>query len=43
MRMIGFAKMHHKLYVHENSKGSGKHFTPYSISINYMSVNKVND
>ena len=43
MRMIGFAKMHHRLYVIKNPKGPGKHFAPYLISINYVSVNKVND
>jgi len=43
MRMIGFAKMHHGLYVIENSKGSGKHFSPNSISINSVLVNKVNN
>jgi len=42
--MIGFAKMHHRLYVLENPKAPGKHFVPNSsISINYVSVNKVND
>ena len=41
MRMIGFAKMHHKLYVLENSKGPGKHFALDLISINFVSVNKV--
>jgi len=43
VRMIGFAKIHHRLYVLENSKGLGKHFAPDSISINSVSVNKVND
>ena len=43
MRMIDFAKMYHKLYVLENPKGPGKHFAPDSISINFVSVNKVND
>ena len=43
MRMIGFAKMHHGLYVLENPKGPGKHFAPDLISINFVSVNKVND
>jgi len=43
MRMIGFAKMHHRLYVLENPKGPGKQFTPTSISINSVFVNKVDD
>jgi len=43
MRMIGFAKMHHKLYVLENPMGPRKHFALDSISINFVSVNKVND
>jgi len=43
MRMIGFAKMHHRLYVFENPKGPGKHFALASISINSVSVNKVDD
>jgi len=41
--MIGFAKMYHRLYVLENPKGPGKHFAPDLISINSVSVNKVND
>jgi len=41
MRMIGFAKMHHRLNVLESPKGLGKHFAPTSISINLVSVNKV--
>jgi len=41
--MIGFAKMHHRLYVLENPKGPGKRFAPDLISLNYVSVNKVND
>jgi len=43
MRMIDFAKMHHKIYVLENPKGPGKHFSPNLILINYMSINKVDD
>jgi len=43
MRMIGFAKMHHGLYVFENPKGPGKHFSLYSISINSVSINKLDD
>jgi len=43
MRMIGFAKMHHRLYILENPKGPGKHFAPNLISINFVFVNKVND
>jgi len=43
MRMIGFAKIHYELYILENPKGLGKHFAPNSISINFVSVNKVND
>ena len=43
MRMIGFAKMHHGLYVLENPKGPRKHFALDLISINFVSVNKVND
>jgi len=35
--------MHQELYVLENPKGPGKHFVPYLISINFMSINKVND
>jgi len=34
MRMIGFAKMHHRLYVLENPKGPEKYFAPDLISIN---------
>jgi len=41
--MIGFAKMYHGLYVLENPKRPGKHFAPNSISINFVSVNKVDD
>jgi len=41
--MIGFAKMHHRLYVLENPKGPGKHFALNSILINFVFVNKVND
>jgi len=41
--MIGFAKMHHKLYVLEIPKGPGKHFIPASISINFVFINKVDD
>jgi len=41
--MTGFAKMHDELYVLENPKGLRKHFAPNSISINVVSVNKVND
>ena len=44
IRMISFAKMHHRLYVLENPKGPRKHFVPNSsISITYVFVNKVND
>jgi len=43
MRMIGFAKMPHGLYVLKNPKGLGKHFVPNLISINFVLVNKVND
>jgi len=43
MRMIGFAKMHHRLYVFENPKGPGKYFALASISINSVFVNKVDD
>jgi len=43
MRMIGFAKIHHRLYVLENPKGPRKHFASASILINFLSVNKVDD
>jgi len=43
MRMIDVAKIHYELYVIENPKGLGKHFAPTSISINSVSVNKMDD